>query len=380
MNLLKSRLFLENPGYILAALFSIFLILYAWTSYKAKYLDYQPVVFLENNQQESEQSNISEDEEDWDFDEVWDFSKDDEALFFNGYGNNPNLVEYYDELKQEGYFKGPYPRVQRHIQTDRIFHASYQGGNITIYLKLSGFNGTAFYSSMVEGWYYDEKSDFKKTLKGVVFGDMIYVFNYDINKIEDEDFKSIQNHLEDVGDFNYFADFKGFNERFIITKEEKSWTKNGRTIPLTFKGEDNFRPIFDTEYEIFKTVDYLHLGPGSSFDLRSVGKYTESWYEGDFKLIAHQNNTYLLEFDFLANPLILGQCGAGTNAGILKLEFDKLHRLIDYRIYYHTNCNSGIWLEEKKVRGNKIIYEYTDYGEDLREIIIDLRNMTVTER
>lgn len=365
MNRLKNRITQEKPGFILATIFLITLIFYVSSKKTPDYqteksLEYMPIGPAEIQASES-----------------------DKALAFNGYTQIPSI----GLQKQNNQNYGVAPRVQRLEITDRVIHAFYSGNALTIYLKYSGKANLVYDTFLVEGWYYDEKNDIRKTLKGVAIGGIICVFNYDIETIEDKRFRSLQDHLNSIDDINYFLAFKEYKEKLFFTAIEKIWVKEGVEIPLVLTNDYDYEP-FDYELEVVKQKDYLILDSGVAFDLRSVGKSKDAWYRGEFKLLAHKNGTYILAFNFLYDPDLSSSEKRNlevydlTNRGILELNFDQLNRLENYKLYFYNSVE-----KLRKQKGTIEIDEYTKAYQFVEgkqwkegEIVVDLKNVKVTER
>lgn len=234
-----------------------------------------------------------------------------------------------------------YPKIQTIEIQDKIFYGEIDNAAITIYLKFNQYSNHHLGAYSVNGWYYYNSIKTKISLTGVFDnGDLVlYNFNDSVKSNELLNFEELkENHLEDM---TYYKSLEGYQEKFTFIKDSFYWTNNNKTLPIYMSNKNII---------ILETKELLRLDSINSFDLQNFGNRTKY-----YKIKANKKNKFVLNYEYLSKLSYRGRCSAGTEKGLLALDFDENNNLIQFENYLYESCLLGIEFEEEKVDSENII-------------------------
>ena len=261
-----------------------------------------------------------------------------------------------------------YPRIEKIIVKDKLFHGQIDKHPITIYLNFKQISNYHAGVYSVEGWYYYDKFETKIPLAGLYdYSELIlYNFNDTAQRNVLLNFREIKNnHWEDM---DYYKKMKGFQEKFTLSENENSWTNHTKELQIQLEQND---------IEIKMVNEYLLLDSTSAFDLHNFGGWT--W---NFELAAHNSGKYILKYEHMSRHYVMGMCGAGLEKGLLLLNFDQNNNLKSYNEFIYESCNGSISLEKKVNISNYLtVYKCYDYvNQKSFELKVDLKELKIEKK
>lgn len=261
-----------------------------------------------------------------------------------------------------------FPRIEKVVVKDALFHGQIDKDPITIYLKYAHHSNYHAGVYSVEGWYYYDKVKTKIPLIGLSENAGLTLYNFTDTAKSNEllHFHVMKNNHWD--DMEYYKNISGFQEKFVLENEGHYWTNDNKKLEISLKKND---------LTILKVDEYLHLDSNHTFDLQQFGEWT--W---NFELLANENGKFILHFEHGSRLYAMGQCGAGMEAGFFQLEFDSLYNLIHFDGFLYESCNFNISSEELKNSNGKIwVYNCHDYrNEKSYDLRVDLNKLTLEKK
>jgi hypothetical protein len=261
-----------------------------------------------------------------------------------------------------------YPRVEKVVVNDKIFHGEINKSPITIYLK---YNQTSNYHAgvyAVEGWYYYDKVKTKIPLTGLYNYPKLtlYYFNDTTKSNELLSFKEMKSdHWEDM---EYYENLKDFNEKFVFSDSENFWLNESKNLEVKLNQDD---------LSILNVTEYLLLDSITAFDLHNFGGWT--W---NFELIAHNSRKFMLRYEHMSSLYTMGRCGTGLEKGFLILEFDPNYSLYHFEAFVYESCNGSISTEDQnEIAEGVTIYHCYHYSSGKEfDLTLDLNELKIEKK
>jgi hypothetical protein len=261
-----------------------------------------------------------------------------------------------------------YPRVNKVVVEDKLFHGQIDEYPITIYLKFNHYSNYHLGVYSVEGWYYYDKVKTKIPLVGLYNYPELTLYNFQDTSRSSEllTFREMKStHWDDM---KYYQNLEGYQEKFVFTKDGNAWTNRNKELKVSVSEDD---------LSIKKVYEFLYLDSVNSFDLHNFGGWT--W---NFQIIAQKEGKFILEYSHGSRLYFMGQCGAGTENGFLKLDFDENNMLLKYEEFTYESCNNSISEEEREqVSANVTVYHCYDYNNETSfDLIVDVEELSITKK
>ena len=261
-----------------------------------------------------------------------------------------------------------FPRVEKVIVKDKLFHGQIDKYPITIYLKFNQYSNYHSGVYSVSGWYFYDKVKTKIPLTGLYnYPDLIlYNFN-DTSKsnvlLNFREMKS--NHWDDI---EFYENLEGYKEKFVLSDNENYWLNSSEKLEVNLNKSD---------LAVQNVSEFLILDSITAFDLHNFGDWT--W---NFELAAYTSGKILLSYEHGSRLYAMGNCGAGLEKGFILLEFDQINKLKQYYEFTFESCNGSISIEGiEKLNQHKTIYKCYDYiNEKTYDLEVDFKELTVEKK
>lgn len=260
-----------------------------------------------------------------------------------------------------------FPRVEKITTEDKILKGYIDKYPITIYLKFNKYSNNHLGVYSVEGWYYYDKVKSKIPLTGIYEYSELVLYNFKTQEKNNEllNFEITKNnHWEDV---KYYKNLESFNEKFVIKKNKSYWEKNEKKLELKLNN-DNFR--------IRNVNEFLFLNSNMSFDLHNFGNWT--W---NFEIFAQKSSKIILKYNHASRLYVQGRCGAGSEEGLILLEFNSKNKLIKFEKFILNSCNEGVYSGELEEVG-KYLKNYKCYNNNENSsyfLKVDLKEIEIAK-
>lgn len=227
-----------------------------------------------------------------------------------------------------------FPRVEGIITEEKIVHGNIDKYPVTIYLKFHRYsnNSTNIYS--VSGWYYYDKVKTKIPLVGVWASGEMVLYNFKdstrIDEVLDFQLSDFSNRFE----MDSYTNLKGFQEKFQFLEEGSYWEMKEKRLDVSLDNSYNY---------ILDENKYLYIDSTHVFHLQNLGNW-----RCDFKLLAHNKHSYILEYEYASQSYVQGRCGAGVERGFFLLKFEN-NMLSGFEEFPIESCNGNIYNDTTEV-------------------------------
>jgi len=225
------------------------------------------------------------------------------------------------------------PRVERMELTERQFFASVgdQAVDFSLRFYASSRYHRAIYS--VQARYSPkDKEEAPQQLVGLYGLNQLWLFKLNDSAQEHAllNFKFPSNHYWE--DLEYVEALHPHTDKWFFSDSGHYRILNGKQEKVISEEKD---------FWVQKTEEYLLLSPKDSFLLQKLAPWT--W---NAEVISTYKERILLHYQYPSRAHVMGQCGAGEEAGYLLLSFSEQGQLQEWKNYPYASCNEGIYSEE----------------------------------
>tara|TARA_Y100000782_G_scaffold115436_1_gene158404 strand:+ start:7052 stop:7636 length:585 start_codon:yes stop_codon:yes gene_type:complete len=173
-----------------------------------------------------------------------------------------------------------YPKVEKIVVTDKLFHGQIDKYSITMYLKFEQYSNYHSGVYSVKGWYYYDKVKTKIPLTGLYDYPELFIYQFnDTNKSNEllHFLEMKENHWEDM---KYYKNLIDYKEKFVLSDSGNYWTDGSKTLNVSLTNDD---------LEIQTVSEFLLLDSNTAFNLHNFGAWTLN-----FQIVAHKSRKFIL--------------------------------------------------------------------------------------